>query len=189
MNKPFEKELAMIRNPVIKEIAEEGVALLPDYFYHVPASSTGKYHPSYALGDGGLYRHVRAAVGIAIDLFRIHNFSSDEEDLIIASLILHDGWKQGLDGRTGNTTHSHPVIAIQVLKEKIKVKDDSDKALFLSMICDNIASHMGQWSTSKWDSTVLPVPSTLMQSFVHECDYIASRRDLEYNFEAFPERE
>ena len=176
----FEKELALIQSPEIKKIAEQGVALLPDYFYHVPASSTGKYHPNYALGDGGLYRHVQAAVGIAVDLFRIYNFTPHEQDLIIVSLMLHDGWKQGLDG-TGNTTHTHPIVASSVLRKKIKAGtvQESD---FLEAICSNIESHMGSWTTSKWDKTVLPAPQTEMQKFVHLCDYLGSRKDLEFNF-------
>jgi 23S rRNA maturation-related 3'-5' exoribonuclease YhaM len=180
--KGFEQELGLIKNPIIKNIAEQGVELLPDYFFTIPASSTGKYHPNYALGEGGLYRHVRAAVGIGIELFRIYSFSQDEEDLIIASLILHDGWKQGLKG-TGNTVHPHPVIASKMLKENIKLNTDKEKE-FLEIICNNIDAHMGQWSTCKWDSTVLPVPKGDMQNFVHLADYLSSRKSLEYNFEA-----
>jgi hypothetical protein len=103
MTKYFERAFFNLKS-IIKNIAEQGVALLPEYFYHVPASSTGKYHPDYALGDGGLYRHVQASVGIAVDLFRIYEFTPNEEDLIIASLMLHDGWKQGL--MVGSTTHT-----------------------------------------------------------------------------------
>jgi 23S rRNA maturation-related 3'-5' exoribonuclease YhaM len=180
MEKYFEKELSFIKNPVIREIAEEGIELIPDYFYHVPASSTGKYHPNYALGDGGLYRHVQAAVGIAIDLFRIYNFSPDDQDLIVTSLILHDGWKQGENG-SGNTTHTHPIVASKALREKIKT-DGLKKSDFLEVICGNIETHMGQWVTSKWDKTVLPSIQTDMQFFVHLCDYLASRKDLEFNF-------
>jgi hypothetical protein len=176
----FEKELMLIKNPTIKNIAEQGVALLPEYFYKVPASSTGKYHPSYALGDGGLYRHVQASVGIAIDLFRIYEFTPDERDLIVASLILHDGWKQGLNG-TGNSTHAHPLVASQELKEKV-IADTEGAKEFLAIICDNIETHMGQWTTSKWDKTILPSPQPGIQFFVHECDYIASRKDIEFNF-------
>lgn len=180
MTNYFEKEFALIKNPIIKEIAVEGVALLPDYFYHIPASSTGKYHPNYALGDGGLYRHVQAAVGIAVDLFRISNFSPDDEDIIITSLILHDGFKQGLNG-SGNSTHTHPIVISKVLREKIK-PEGQQKLDFLEVICSNIESHMGSWNTCKWDKTVLPVPETEMQKFVHLADYLASRKSLEYNF-------
>lgn len=177
----FEKELSYINNPVVKEIAMEGIALIPEYFYTVPASSSGKYHPSYALGDGGLYRHVQAAVSIAKMLFTIHDFSELDQDLIIASLILHDGWKQGFDGSGGKTLHAHPVIAAKALRENIPATD-SATLYCLETICKNISSHMGQWNTSEWDSTVLPKPNSEMEKFVHLCDYIASRKPLEYNF-------
>jgi hypothetical protein len=177
----FQKELTAIKNPIIKEIAIDGIKLLPDYFFKVPASSTGKYHPDYALGEGGLFRHVQASVGIAEDLFRIYTFTDDEMDLIRVSLILHDGWKQGENG-TGNTTHTHPIVATRMLMEKIDTTNSPEKLIYLSLICENIASHMGQWTTSKWDKTVLPVPQTPMQNFVHLCDYLASRKDLEFNF-------
>lgn len=176
----FEKELGLIENPLIKSIAEKGIKLLPEYFYKVPASSTGKYHPSFALGYGGLYRHVCASVGIAVDLFRVRDFTSDEQDIIIASLMLHDGWKQGENG-TGNTTHTHPVVASKTLRENIKV-DSTQEQDFLEVICSNIETHMGQWTTSKWDKTVLPSPQTTMQLFVCDCDYLASRKDIEFNF-------
>lgn len=177
----FEKELNYIKNPIVREIVEEGVALIPDYFYHVPASSSGTYHPSYTVGDGGLYRHVQAAVSIAKMLFRIYEFTDLEEDMIVASLILHDGWKQGVDGSGGKTLHSHPVIASDILIKRV-VQSSEIKTEFIHIICSNIASHMGQWTTSEWDSTILPEPKTDMQKFVHLCDYIASRKPLEYNF-------
>lgn len=175
----FDNELLLIRNVQIRKIAEDGIKLIPDYFWHVPASSSGKYHPSYALGEGGLYRHVQAAVGIAAQLFRIHDFSCDSEDLIIASLILHDGWKQGFDG-AGKTLHEHPLIAADVLMKGI----ETEYFGYLAIICANIRSHMGQWTTSPNSDFILPEPETTMQRFVHLCDYLTSRKSLEYNFKA-----
>ncbi len=177
----FEKELSYIRNTIVREVAEEGVSLIPDYFYHVPASSSGKYHPQYALGEGGLYRHVQAAVSVAKMLFTIHDFTEVEQDLIIASLILHDGWKQGFDGSAGKTLHAHPLIAANALRANILAEVDP-RLYTLETICDNISSHMGQWNTNQYDTTVLPLPKTKMEKFVHLCDYIASRKSLEYNF-------
>ena len=57
--KTFEKELEYIVDDNIKESSKTMIELLPDYFFHEAASSTGKYHPSYALGDGGLVRHTK----------------------------------------------------------------------------------------------------------------------------------
>lgn len=174
----FNEELRLIKNTKIYELAIEAIELLPTYFFEIPASSTGKYHPAYALGEGGLLRHVKASVRVAENLFRLYSFTDDEKDLIIVSLILHDGWKQGENG-TGNTTHKHPLTAVKMLRENIKIDGDMEKFGYLNIICGNIATHMGQWTTSKWDSTVLPAPETEMEKFVHLCDYIASRRDIE----------
>ena len=49
--------LATIVNDDIRKFAEVLVDGLPDYIWHVGASSTGKYHPAYSLGEGGLMRH------------------------------------------------------------------------------------------------------------------------------------
>jgi hypothetical protein len=177
----FEEELNFIINEEIKDIAVQGVSFIPEYFYHVSASSTGKYHPAYTVGEEGLYRHVQAAVRIAKMLFNIHDFTPDEQDVIIASLILHDGWKQGLDGAKERTLHAHPLIAVDVLKHRVECNTETQEE-FLDQVCWNISSHMGQWNTNKWDGTVLPVPESKMQKYVHMCDYIASRKPIEFNF-------
>ena len=54
--------LNTIINDDIREFAEVLVEGLPNYIWHVGASSTGKYHPAYSLGDGGLMRHQIAVV-------------------------------------------------------------------------------------------------------------------------------
>ena len=67
----FKKELSYIKNKNIKDSCETMIGLLPDYFFQIPASSTGKYHPKFTLGDGGLVRHVKVAVLIAKDLLTL----------------------------------------------------------------------------------------------------------------------
>ena len=56
----FER-LNYIKNDRIKRSAEKFLDLLPDYFFTVAASSTGKYHPAFASGEGGLVRHSKVA--------------------------------------------------------------------------------------------------------------------------------
>lgn len=179
----FEKEIEYIKSPIVKSLTKRGVNLIPEYFYRVPASSSGKYHPSYALGEGGLYRHVKVAVAVSQMLFtiKVYDFSDLSKDLIVSSLILHDGWKQGYDGSDGRTWHIHPLVASKVLRENI-VPQDKFEEKCLASICSNIESHMGQWTTSPNDPTVLPEPYSDMEKFVHMCDYLASRKVLEYNF-------
>lgn len=84
----FKIELGNIKSEKLHDFIEYVVNLLPDYFFEVAASSTGKYHPKYSLGEGGLVRHTKAAVKIAKDLMNLeqYRFSEDEKDVIIASL-------------------------------------------------------------------------------------------------------
>lgn len=57
----FKKELSYIESPIVRTIVEDLLSEVPNYFFEIPASSTGKYHPDYALGKGGLVRHTKAA--------------------------------------------------------------------------------------------------------------------------------
>ena len=70
MNKKelFIDEINYLKNDDIKKSVAILIEMLPDYFFHEAASSTGKYHPKYALGDGGLLRHTKAACYIAHEL-------------------------------------------------------------------------------------------------------------------------
>lgn len=181
----FTKELQYIKSDTIREWTAKAIESLPNYIFEVPASSTGKYHPNYALGKGGLLRHIKAAVGIAYGVFdnqticKIFNLNTDEEkDISIAALILHDGNKSGVTN-SGYSTHEHPLTICEYLKQQPFFNDIPQAEL----ICTGISSHMGQWSTSKKSKIVLPLPETGLQSFIHMCDYLASRKFLEFKFE------
>ena len=52
-----------------------------------------------------------------------------------------------------------------------------------AQICDGLASHMGQWNADRRSGVTLPKPETAFQKFVHQCDYLASRRYLEIDFD------
>ncbi len=55
-------EISDISDGKVKEFAKKMVEEADDYFFIVPASSSGKYHPSFDLGDGGLVRLTRCVV-------------------------------------------------------------------------------------------------------------------------------
>lgn len=174
----FTKELTFIRDTKIKEVTKNLVEQLPDYFFKVAASSTGKYHPDYALGEGGLIRHTKAAVRIAEELFRMEMFAPllPDKDCIIAALILHDGLKHGKNLGV-YTVADHPVQAAKFIEETCEDKEIGKK------IADLVLTHMGQWNTDyKTNMVLMPKPSTKAQNFVHLCDYLASRKCLEFNF-------
>ena len=45
--KAFEQELNYIKDENIRKSLEIMINYIPDYFFHIAASSTGKYHPQY----------------------------------------------------------------------------------------------------------------------------------------------
>ena len=176
----FEEELMYIKNEEVRNQCIEVLKHVHGDFYKNGASSTGKYHPDYAAGEGGLYRHTVAAVRIAQcmrDNTTIHNFSELEFDYIICALILHDTCKCGKNWDSKYTKHGHPLMASELVRETL------GEGEFCDNVCPLIESHMGQWTTSKYDKTELPFPETESQMFVHLCDYLASRKFIEINFE------
>lgn len=185
----FNSVLSTIEHDNMRAFAEWSLSILPKYFYEVPASSTGKYHPKYALGHGGLARHTKAAIMIANELFGNHtvqSFSAIERDCIRVALLLHDGVKHGLAG-SRYVTSTHPLEVINYISEKYnEVKNTLSKdvvevmAKYWNDISSNIATHMGEWNYDfKTKVEVLPKPETEMQKFTHLCDYLASRKVLE----------
>lgn len=181
----FQNEIDAIKNETIKDATVKILTeLVPDYFWEVAASSTGKYHPSYALGEGGLYRHTLAAVRIAIGMFPLTSYTDNEKDLIIAALIFHDGFKHGPEF-SKYARADHPVVAAQQVKFYCDsyLPDEYGEELGTHLY-NLIITHMGQWNTDwKTKKEIMPKPSTSMQRYVHMCDYLASRKYLEFKFE------
>src|SRR5574344_1060476 len=95
--KYFEKEIGYLKKESNKEDLKKLINLLPDYFFEIPASSTGKYHPKFSTTNHGLLKHTKVAVRIAYELFNIEDrFTDEDKDLIIMALVLHDGCKLGI---------------------------------------------------------------------------------------------
>ena len=95
----FSEEIENIYNKELRVLAKDLINGLPDYFFEIPASSSGKYHPAYALGEGGLIRHTRAAIKIAVSLLSLEQNKELKQysDHIIIALLVHDGFKQGIE--------------------------------------------------------------------------------------------
>lgn len=180
----FKKELNYIKDKRIRNSCETMISLLPDYFFLIPASSTGKYHPEFTLGESGLVRHVKAAVMIAKDLLDNPliggKYNDNEKDLMLMVLILHDGLKSGLT-HNRYTQFDHPILIKNYIidnKDKLELTDTE-----LEFIGSVISSHMGPWNKDYNGNEVLPVPKNKYENFVHMCDYLASRKYLNIKFD------
>ena len=183
MQDKFKIELSYIKDQRIKNNLITMINKLPDYFWEVPASSTGKYHPNFSLGKGGLLRHTKAAVRIAKELFNdsaLNNFTQNEKDLIIFALTLHDGLKSGLQ-KSEYTLFEHPILMSNFIKDNMEELDLEDEEI--DLVCRCIETHMGPWTTNYKGEEVLEAPKDKYQRFVHMCDYLASRKFLDIKFD------
>ena len=177
--KYFETEINYLKDNNNKEDLKYLINLLPDYFFEIPASSTGKYHPKFASTKNGLVKHTKVAVRIAYDLFETVNFSDEDKDLIIMALTLHDGLKKGCPEEK-YTRFDHPLLVSKlILTHASDLKMDIYN---VRKICSLIESHMGKWNTSKYSTVELPLPRNELEKYVHRCDYLASRNYLNVKF-------
>lgn len=181
----FKKELSYIKNVNFRKDAEYLIENLPDYFFTVPASSTGKYHPAFSLGEGGLVRHTKALVRIANDLLENpaigSKYTSDEKDLMLIAGLIHDGLKHG-NNYNKYVVFDHPLVAAEYIKSnKDKLSMDNSS---LKLIVDVISSHMGPWTKDYNGKEVLPAPKTKYENFIHMCDYISAQRYLDIKFDS-----
>ena len=179
----FKVELDRFKNQNVRSSAETILEMIPDYFYEVPASSTGKNHPAFSLGEGGLVRHVKVAMRVLEEMFRDEAFGTYDDykkDLIRMALILHDGFKSGLTN-TGHTCLEHPVIMSDfILNNTDKLSISEEDAQFVSNL---ILTHMGPWNKDADGNVIMPVPQTREELLVHLCDYMSSRRFIDVCFE------
>lgn len=178
----FNTEINYIKDKRIRDNLIILLNLLPDYIYEVPASSTGKYHPAFSLGDGGLVRHVKVTTRIAVELFNnnsLQNFNDTEKDLLLMSIILHDGLKSGLI-KSEYTKFDHPILMATFIKDnKSKLTLNNDEIDFITKC---IETHMGPWTTDYNGNEILRSPTSKYERFVHMCDYLSSRKFLNVNF-------
>lgn len=195
----FQEEIDLIPSSTFRELVSTLLASAPDVFFHAPASSTGKYHPSYSLGEGGLVRHVKAAVRIGKSLldagvYRVYDpdFSCDPDSfktVVISALILHDLYKFGLDADqfipgVTHTEHSHPLIAGREILQTANAmtangRMSRDEYMLAHFVKEAVECHSGKFTYSPHSPIILPEPYFWHGWLVHICDYLASRKFIE----------
>ena len=173
----FLDELGYIKDDSYQDALLNIINLLPEYWLEEAASSTGKYHPEYALGKGGLLRHSKAAMRIGYELLNNPciggKYTDREKDLMLMSLLVHDGLKLGLP-KEKYTRFDHPILMGKfILDNKDKIGLNMEDATFMN---DVIKTHMGPWTVDYDGNEVLEKPKTKYQNFVHMCDFLASRK-------------
>ncbi len=179
----FKEEIDYVKDENNKHDLKKMINLLPDYFFQVPASSTGKYHPIFANGEGGLYRHTKVVAKIAMEMLEVEDrFNDNDKELIVIASVMHDGFKYGKE-KEEYTRVDHPLISSKIIMEnskKFKMSIDN-----LRRLCMMIESHMGKFNKDFKGNIVLPLPRNELERFLHKCDYLASRKFIGIHFEKY----
>ena len=186
MNKEemFLDELEYIKDEKLQDSLLKIIESPPEYWFHVAASSTGKYHPKYSLGEGGLLRHSKAAMRIGYELLGNpsigEKYTEREKDLMLMALLVHDGLKLG-EKEERYTRFDHPILMANfIINNQKKYNLEEEDAKF---IADVIKTHMGPWTKDYSGNEVLERPKTKYQNFVHMCDFLAAKKFLQVSFD------
>ena len=203
----FKKDIKFIKSKHLQKIVANTLDASPECIQYIAASSTGKYHPEFSFGTGGLVRHIKATVGFAYALIEAGvlegllktesiytGYDVYNEDIVYASLILHDCCKAKDEDETHRTQFNHPLLAAKLFKniadkyiEENKKDICSEDMIRLKEVIPFIArcvmSHMGKYNTSKYEKDiVLLKPTTVLEWFVHSCDLLSSKKYLGFDF-------
>ena len=175
--KSFEKELSYIKDDNLREFVENILDGTGDWFYHDPASTSGKYHPKFALGDGGLLRHTRAVVYWVQELSRTELFSVNERqvELLTAAAILHDIRKHTA---TGNYIANHARASSNMIVETQHKHTDLLSEEDAKYIAEAVSTHMGVWGVKDGERK----PMSDSEKLLHLADYCASRKEIDMDF-------
>ena len=172
----FSKEIDLIQSQELRDfttfVFEEKVG---KWFWSSGASATGKFHPAFAQGEGGLVRHTKAVIMFCEELLRMSTYSymrDEYKDYARVACLLHDVCKYGKDDQEDKDCYkNHGAIAADLVSNAWKEFFGTECPELLLMA---IRSHMGQWTPNKDER-----PFTNIDRLVHLSDYIASRSFLD----------
>lgn len=172
----LDKETLLKRLPEIDTIFNETIrretikAFLracPDYFWEIPSSGTGKYHPEDERGRHGNWIHSKRVYVT----YLVHSRSYLEQGLITefereagkSAALLHDMLKFGwLSEKEEHAVSNHDIIGSDVAREMVALPRETWGA---------IHAHNGAWGDGK-------NPQTEWEQLFHISDYTASKKVL-----------
>lgn len=175
----FDTELALFDCHQMLAFARHCLEEAPESWWTQPASSSGKYHPAFAVEEAGLIKHTKAAVLVFEDMIEmVSGFGVADKDIMLLAILFHDTTKY-VDGQDGYTNRDHPKTGARWLLDRLDEfacqdnEDTQELSNKVKLAAKCIATHMGRWYPTQYhkDSNI-----RALQKFVHMADYISSRK-------------
>lgn len=120
---------------------------IPEHFWKASASTTGKYHPTFSVGPGGLLNHT------VLNMYwcwRWANFFGSKPGVLataVAAAALHDTYKGGYVDDWNTTVPDHPFIAANEIRKfaQLNAENEGIRDRWYE-VADAIWTHMGIFS-------------------------------------------
>lgn len=165
-----------------KDYCYDMVEHIPDYFFVMPSSTSGKYHNVTQCQEYGQIYHTYMFASILNHLLRLeHNQEKYDTPELRDSMrcipIFHDAIKCGWNGST-YTVQNHPLLAKEwVLSTIVEHDIPKENKQIIANACE---AHSGQWNTDRKGNEIMSKPRNDLEFLIHECDILSSRADLDW---------
>ena len=183
------EEKQRIFEPLLKDFETETfakyfrdmVAEIPDYIFTIPSSTSGKYHNATQCEKFGQIYHEYMFASILNHRLRLkgnrEKYDTPEiRDCMRCVPVFHDAVKCGWNG-SRRTVSEHPILAAEWVRTT-SVENDIDSK-YKEMIACMCEAHSGEWNKNMSGEEIMPEPRNDMEFFIHECDILSSRSDLD----------
>jgi len=166
-----------IEDAKIQNFLNDCIKLIPEYFWTAFGSFTGKHHPPDENIEGGLILHTLRVFQLCKHLAEMENLKSKEQNLLLASALLHDTFRSGFIGRelrdkkgVIHTDGFHPLYPYWGFEDAVSKYPNEGRS-----ILQIISLHMGRWLIIKLS---VDEPELTLGKLLHIADYLASRKNI-----------
>jgi len=175
-------EIDKIKENDTREIIKKILLECSDYNCDGGASSSGKYHPEFSLGQGGLIRHTKAVCAAVETLVKMNPMYDNPRnwDVLYCAAILHD-MKKYTEIDQGYSHNNHPILMANLIREYNKFF----QCEYLERIAQCVETHMSRWHTNpkneneKWG---VP-PSNMEHMIVAMADMLVAQKFIRIDFD------
>lgn len=167
-------EVRAIEDSTLRALTVDTLRYTPDYFWTVPASTSGNYHHPLARGKHGLWIHTKMAATVFEECVESEvkqgNITEYDADCGRAAVLLHDQFKQGYpenrpdDPDDQHTVGNHDVLAAEWFRQHTNLPEP---------VISAVEAHNGpeEWGEGK-------APDAELGKMVHRADLLASRPSI-----------
>lgn len=177
----FEPLLKDFETETFAEYFRDMTAEIPEYIFTMPSSTSGKYHNVTQCEKFGQIYHEYMFAIILNHRLRLkgnkEKYNTPEiRDSMRCVPVFHDAVKCGWNG-SQYTVQNHPMLAAEWVR--ITQVEHDIPLLYKEIIAEMCETHSGEWNKSKSGKEIMPEPRNDMEFFIHECDILSSRADLD----------